>query len=48
MNNEMICALCRFCNEYYETHYFCELFESVVSGHGYCHCFDMYPQIQVS
>lgn len=45
MNEEKVCANCRFCEEYYETHYFCELFKQLVSGRGFCLCYVEYPKL---
>jgi len=47
MSNEAYCVNCRFCDEYSERNFFCELFETVVGGRNYCHCFECYPEISV-
>ena len=45
MKSDLHCIDCRFCDEYQERTFFCELREAVVSGRGYCDAFELYPQI---
>lgn len=47
MSKECFCANCRHCDEVNERSYFCDLFEAVVSGRGYCNEFEFYPNLAV-
>lgn len=47
MSRDLHCVDCRFCDESNERSFFCELFETVVSGRSYCDCFECYPSILV-